>query len=59
MLAHLGWNKVNLITNNPEKMAFLENHGITVSERIPLVITANAHNASYLSAKKNIKGHLL
>ena len=59
MLAHLGWNKVNLITNNPEKMAFLENHGITVNERIPLVISANAHNASYLSAKKNIKGHLL
>jgi GTP cyclohydrolase II len=59
MLQHLGWNKVNIITNNPEKVSFLESHGIEVNERIPLVISANAHNVDYLAAKKKIKGHLL
>ena len=59
MLQHLGWKSVRLITNNPEKINFLQNHGIDVLERIPLVISSNAHNAAYLEAKKKIKGHLL
>jgi GTP cyclohydrolase II len=59
MLQHLGWKSVRLITNNPEKMNFLQNHGIEVLERIPLVISSNTHNAAYLEAKKKIKGHLL
>ncbi len=59
MLNNLNWKNIKLITNNPDKLAFLQRNGIQVSERIPIVMNANPHNAAYLTAKKNIKGHLL
>lgn len=59
MLNHLNWKNIKLITNNPDKLAFLQRNGVQVSERIPIVMNANPHNAAYLTAKKNIKGHLL
>src|SRR6185312_7041880 len=35
MLRQLGFGAVRLLTNNPEKVAALERHGIRVTERIP------------------------
>src|SRR5690606_21812789 len=48
MLEELGVHKVRLITNNPLKIHALEAEGITVTERVPLAIAANAENAYYL-----------
>jgi GTP cyclohydrolase II len=52
-------NKVNLLTNNPEKLKAFNNSGILLNKRIPLEIESNPANASYLSIKKEYFGHLL
>lgn len=59
MLAHVGIDKVRLITNNPDKVAYLTEHGIEVVERVPLVVGVNAINAGYLATKRDRMGHLL
>ena len=59
MLRDLGIRRVRLLTNNPRKVAALEQYGITVSERIPLVIHANPANERYLRTKKEKLGHLI
>ena len=51
--------KVNLLTNNPEKLKAFENTGIEVIERIPIEIQPQKDNASYLATKKTIFGHFL
>jgi GTP cyclohydrolase II len=59
MLALLGIDAVRLLTNNPAKVAGLQAEGIDVVERLPLAITANAHNAHYLATKRDRTGHQL
>jgi GTP cyclohydrolase II len=59
MLAHVGVNEVRLITNNPDKIAYLNEHGIKVVERVPLVVGVNDINAEYLATKRDRMGHLL
>lgn len=59
ILKSLGIQKVRLITNNPEKITSLTEHGIEVTERIPLVIAPNENSADYLKTKKDLMGHLL
>ena len=54
----LGVNKINLLTNNPEKMSSIENSHIYLNRRIPLNIKANETNYSYLATKKTYFGHL-
>ena len=57
ILADLGVKSMRLLTNNPTKRAGLEGYGLSISERVPLVIEPNDHNAIYLSAKANLMGH--
>ena len=45
MLAHVGVDSVRLITNNPDKVAYLTQHGIDVVERVPLLVGVNDMNA--------------
>lgn len=59
MLKQLGFARVRLLTNNPEKIAGLAAHGIEVVERVPHSFPANPHNAEYLATKKRKGGHLL
>jgi GTP cyclohydrolase II len=59
ILKQLGFTRVRLLTNNPEKVAALERCGITVAERVPHVIPANGHNERYLRTKASRSGHLL
>lgn len=59
MLAHVNINAVRLITNNPDKVAYLTEHGITVTERVPLLVGVNDMNAEYLATKRDRMGHLL
>lgn len=59
ILKSLGIAKINLLTNNPDKIKQLEKNGITVIKRIPLETTPNKFNKFYLSTKKNKLGHKL
>lgn len=59
MARALGIRSVQLMTNNPRKLDGLRAHGLPVNGRIPLVMPANRHNASYLLTKQQRSGHLL
>src|SRR5512146_1486414 len=59
MARALGMKSVRLMTNNPRKLDGLRAQGVPVSGRIPLVMTPNRHNASYLLTKQERSGHLL
>ncbi|KXH79189.1 GTP cyclohydrolase II [Chryseobacterium kwangjuense] len=59
MLNILEIRKINLLTNNPDKIKSIENSGIILNSRIPLEIDSNEVNESYLAKKKKYFGHLL
>lgn len=59
ILRDLGFSRVRLMTNNPQKVEALERCGITVVERVAHVFPANAHNEFYLSTKKTRSGHMI
>ncbi|WAT16983.1 GTP cyclohydrolase II [Aurantiacibacter sp. MUD11] len=59
MLDLLGIAEVRLMTNNPEKVAALEEAGVRVAERVPHELPANPHNTRYLATKRDKAGHLL
>ena len=59
MLSTLGIQKIRLLTNNPEKVATLEECGLTVTERIPLIAPHDEFAVSYLRTKREKLGHLL
>ncbi|MCL5026119.1 MAG: GTP cyclohydrolase II, partial [Chloroflexi bacterium] len=59
ILADLGLTRIRLLTNNPRKIVGLQGYGLTVVERVPLVVQPNPANAGYLMAKQNKMGHLL
>jgi GTP cyclohydrolase II len=58
LLKELGYQRIRLLTNNPQKITGLREHGIDVMGRLPLVMTSNAHNERYLRAKHERAGHL-
>jgi GTP cyclohydrolase II len=59
ILRHFGVKNVRLLSNNPDKIAALEDAGITVSERIPCIVAAHESTKGYLQTKKHKMGHLL
>ena len=59
ILTTLGVQKVNLLTNNPDKIIGLEKNGIQVLTRIPLIISSNSFNKIYLETKQHQMGHQL
>ena len=59
MLRLLGVRSVELITNNPLKVAGLEEAGVAVLGRIQLPSPANPHNVGYLRVKRERTGHLI
>lgn len=59
MLESLGVASIQLITNNPNKMRQLAEHGVSVTRRIPHVMPANEHNRFYLETKERRQGHYL
>lgn len=58
ILRDLGFTRVRLLTNNPEKVKALAHCGIEVIERVVHVFPSNAHNEQYLSTKKTRSGHM-
>ena len=59
MLTTLGVGSIQLMTNNPDKIRQLEQHGITVSGRLPHVMAPNEHNRFYLETKAARSGHFI
>ncbi len=59
ILNDLGISRVRAITNNPEKLRQLEERGITIEERVPLVVGVGEFNEGYLQAKRDRMGHVI
>lgn len=59
ILKQLGIIRINLLTNNPEKLEAFENSGIYIESRIPVIISPVADNERYLQTKKDGMGHLI
>jgi GTP cyclohydrolase II len=57
MIESLDVVSVRLMTNNPKKIAQLQQFGVKVSGRIPHVIPPNEHNRFYLETKAVRSGH--
>ncbi|WP_144690157.1 GTP cyclohydrolase II [Campylobacter jejuni] len=55
ILKHYEISKVNLLTNNPEKLGSIKEKIIT---RVPILIEPNRFNAEYLNIKQTQMGHL-
>jgi len=59
ILKALGINQLRLLSNNPEKAKGLERYGVTIKERLPLIVSPNPHNVDYLNTKRDKFGHTL
>ena len=59
MIEYLGLKSVRLMTNNPRKVAALEEQGVIVAERIALHTDSNPHNEKYLQTKVGKLGHMI
>ncbi len=57
MIHSLEVQSVRLMTNNPEKIAQLTEHGVDVTGRRPHLIPPNEHNRFYLETKASRSGH--
>ena len=58
ILMDLGLKRIRLMTNNPRKIVGLEDYGLEIVDRVPLLIQPNEHNERYMSAKERRMGHL-
>ncbi|EST24464.1 3,4-dihydroxy-2-butanone 4-phosphate synthase [Streptomycetaceae bacterium MP113-05] len=59
ILADLGVRSLRLMTNNPHKTAAMTDHGLRVTGREPMPVTAGEHNIRYLRTKRDRMGHEL
>jgi len=58
LISLLGIKSVALMTNNPDKIDKLTAEGVSVDDRIPIVIPPNIHDAAYLDTKRDRMNHL-
>ena len=58
ILYDLGVRSMNLLTNNPVKRAGIEGYGLTIRNRVPLVVAPNEQNRRYLETKASRMGHI-
>ena len=59
MLNLLELSHIRLLTNNPDKVRQLSELGITITQRLPLVLPTNPHNENYIKIKKEKTGHFI
>ncbi|MFE2411990.1 bifunctional 3,4-dihydroxy-2-butanone-4-phosphate synthase/GTP cyclohydrolase II [Kitasatospora sp. NPDC059408] len=57
MLVDLGVRSLTLLTNNPEKLTALTEHGLKVKGREPVEVAPGEHNLRYLRTKRDRMGH--
>lgn len=58
ILRHLGVKQIRLLSNNPQKVAAMEEAGIKVVERVSAEVEPHAQSAKYLKTKQEKLGHL-
>lgn len=59
ILKERGIEAIRINTNNPDKIREMEEHGITIRERVPSLAALNQHNEDYLKTKMLFLGHEL
>jgi 3,4-dihydroxy 2-butanone 4-phosphate synthase/GTP cyclohydrolase II len=59
ILTYLGVRKMQLLTNNPKKIAGLAGYGLEVLDQVPLTTDPNSSNIKYLRTKRDKMGHIL
>lgn len=59
ILRDLGVTKMQLMTNNPEKLSGLAHFDLEITKRIPLEIKPGPFDLKYLQTKKEKMGHLI
>ena len=59
ILYDLGLCKVRVISNNPDKLAALEQAGLKLVERIPIEVATEEESVEYMKTKREKMGHLL
>lgn len=59
MIKSLEIKSIRLMTNNPRKINALTSLGITITDRIPIIIPPNEYNARYLLTKMIKSHHML
>ena len=59
ILSYFGVREIQLLTNNPDKINSLNNLGITVLSRVPIIIPERNENRFYMQTKKSKLGHIL
>ncbi|WP_304324814.1 bifunctional 3,4-dihydroxy-2-butanone-4-phosphate synthase/GTP cyclohydrolase II [Corynebacterium frankenforstense] len=57
ILRELGIKSVNLMSNNPAKVADLTGHGVEITGRTRLPVEVNEDNVRYLRTKRDRMGH--
>lgn len=58
IIKNLGINKIDLMTNNPDKINAMNIFGIEINKRIPIQIDCNEKNEIYLKTKKEKMKHM-
>lgn len=59
ILKDLGINKIRLMTNNPDKIHKLQELGIEITERVPIIVHYSHSADFYMHTKQEKMGHLL
>jgi 3,4-dihydroxy 2-butanone 4-phosphate synthase / GTP cyclohydrolase II len=57
ILRLIGAHQLRLMSNNPTKRAGLSGYGLTIVEKVPLLIAPNKNNVNYLDTKRRKMGH--
>lgn len=59
ILRELGVKSMRLLTNNPDKIYQLKEFGLQITDRVPIQMSATAHDLFYLKTKRDRMGHIL
>ncbi len=59
MLRQLGVESVEIMTNNPDKVASLKRLGVVIERRLPVLVPATPFSVGYLETKRRLLQHEL